>query len=118
MEKLKVYINPACSKCQKIRIVFESKNLEIDWVNYLETPLTADELKHLLEKMNAKPSQVIRMTDEDKAGLTEEELFNQLVTQPALLNRPIVERENTAFLCRPLDILKEKMPEYDWSDYL
>ncbi|MCL4942615.1 ArsC family transcriptional regulator [Streptococcus suis] len=92
--------------------------MEVKWVNYLENPLTAEELTALLEKMGSQPSAVIRLTEEERAGLSEEQLFERLVEDPALLNRPIIEREQTAFLCRPLDIIKEKMPEYDWSDYL
>ncbi|MCO8211270.1 ArsC/Spx/MgsR family protein [Streptococcus suis] len=92
--------------------------MEVKWVNYLENPLTAEELTALLEKMGSQPSAVIRLTEEERAGLSEEQLFERLVEEPALLNRPIIEREQTAFLCRPLDIIKEKMPEYDWSDYL
>ncbi|MCO8184124.1 ArsC family transcriptional regulator [Streptococcus suis] len=92
--------------------------MEVNWVNYLENPLTAEELTALLEKMGSQPSAVIRLTEEERAGLSEEQLFERLVKEPATLNRPIIEREQTAFLCRPLDIIKEKMPEYDWSDYL
>ncbi|HFI0694951.1 TPA: arsenate reductase family protein [Streptococcus suis] len=118
MEKLTVYINPDCSKCKKLKILLSSQDLDIKWVNYLENPLTEVELTALLEKMGGQPSAVIRLTEEERAGLSEEELFQCLVEEPAILNRPIIEREQTAFLCRPLDIIKEKMPEYDWSDYL
>lgn len=117
-EKLTVYFNPDCSKCQKLQVLLPSQNLDIKWVNYLENPLTEVELTALLEKMGSQPSEVIRLTEEERAGLSEEELFERLVKEPALLNRPIIEREQTAFLCRPLDIIKEKMPEYDWSAYL
>ncbi|HFU3968097.1 TPA: arsenate reductase family protein [Streptococcus suis] len=118
MEKLTVYINPDCSKCKKLRILLSSQDLDIKWVNYLENPLTEEELSALLKKMGGQPSAVIRLTEEERAGLSEEEIFKRLIKEPALLNRPIIEREQTAFLCRPLDIIKEKMPEYDWSDYL
>ncbi|HEM3460395.1 TPA: ArsC family transcriptional regulator [Streptococcus suis] len=118
MEKLTVYYNPDCSKCKKLRILLSSQDMEVNWVNYLENPLTVEELTALLEKMGSQPSAVIRLTEEERAGLSEEQLFERLVEEPALLNRPIIEREQTAFLCRPLDIIKEKMPEYDWSDYL
>ncbi|HFI0394213.1 TPA: arsenate reductase family protein [Streptococcus suis] len=118
MEQLTVYYNPDCSKCKKLKILLPSQDLDIKWVNYLEHPLTAEELMALLKKMGSQPSTVIRLTEEERAGLSEEELFARLVEEPALLNRPIIEREQTAFLCRPLDIIKEKMPEYDWSDYL
>lgn len=117
-EQLTVYYNPDCSKCKKLQVLLPSQNLDIKWVNYLENPLTEAELTALLKKMGSQPSAVIRLTEEERAGLSEEELFERLVKEPALLNRPIIEREQTAFLCRPLDIIKEKMPEYDWSAYL
>ncbi|HFU4459841.1 TPA: arsenate reductase family protein [Streptococcus suis] len=118
MEQLTVYYNPDCSKCKKLQVLLSSQDLDIKWVNYLENPLTAEELTALLKKMGSQPSAVIRLTEEERAGLSEEEIFERLVEKPALLNRPIIERDQTAFLCRPLDIIKEKMPEYDWSDYV
>ncbi|HEM4583771.1 TPA: ArsC family transcriptional regulator [Streptococcus suis] len=118
MEKLRVYYNPDCSKCKKLRILLSSQDMEVKWVNNLENPLIAEEVTALLEKMGSQPSAVIRLTEEERAGFSEEEIFQRLVEEPALLNRPIIEREQTAFLCRPLEIIKEKMPEYDWSDYL
>ncbi|MBS8025633.1 arsenate reductase family protein [Streptococcus suis] len=118
MEKLTVYYNPGCSKCKKLRILLSSQDMEVKWVNYLENPLTAEELTALLEKMGSQTSAVIRLTEEERAGLSEEQLLERLVKEPATLNRPIIEREQTAFLCRPLEIIKEKMSEYDWSDYL
>ncbi|HFI0701365.1 TPA: arsenate reductase family protein [Streptococcus suis] len=118
MEKLTVYYNPDCSKCKKLQVLLLGQDLDIKWVNYLENPLTAEELTALLKKMCSQPSAVIRLTEDERSGLSEEELFERLVEEPALLNRPIIEREQTAFLCRPLDIIKEKMPEYDWSAYL
>ncbi|HEM3615393.1 TPA: ArsC family transcriptional regulator [Streptococcus suis] len=118
MEKLTVYYNPDCSKCKKLRILLSSQDMEVKWVNYLENPLTAEELTALLKKIGSQPSAVIRLTEEERAGLSEEQLFERLVKESATLNRPIIEREQTAFLCRPLEIIKEKLPEYDWSDYL
>lgn len=117
-EQLTVYYNPDCSKCKKLQVLLSSQDLDVKWVPYLENPLTAEELTALLKKMGSQPSAVIRLTEEERAGLSEEELFQRLVEEPALLNRPIIEREQTAFLCRPLEIIKEKMPEYDWSAYL
>lgn len=117
-EKLTVYYNPDCSKCKKLQVLLSSQDLDVKWVPYLENPLTAEELIALLKKMDSQPSAVIRLTEEERAGLSEAEIFERLVKEPVLLNRPIIEREQTAFLCRPLDIIKEKMPEYDWSAYL
>lgn len=94
-----------------------SQDIDVDWINYLEIPLRTEELLKLLEKMQVKPSQVIRMSEEERLSLSEEEVFDLLVAQPELLNRPIVEQDESAFLCRPLEVIKEKMPAYDWSEY-
>ncbi|WP_024408970.1 arsenate reductase family protein [Streptococcus suis] len=118
MEQLTVYYNPDCSKCKKLQVLLSSQDLDVKWVPYLENPLTAEELTVLLEKMGSQPSAVTRLKEEERLALSEEEIFERLVKEPATLNRPIIEREQTAFLCRPLEIIKEKMPEYDWSDYL
>lgn len=118
MEKLRVYVNPACSKCRKLRVLLAGQELEVDWVNYLENPLSRPDMERLLAKMEARPSDLIRLSPEEASQHSEEDLLQLMVDNPTLLNRPIVEREDTAFLCRPLEIIQEKMPEYDWSDYL
>ncbi len=58
--------------------------------------------------MGSQPSAVTRLKEEERLALSEEEIFERLVEEPATLNRPIIEREQTAFLCRPLEIIKEK----------
>ena len=118
MEKLRVYFNPACSKCKKLRVLLAGKDLEVDWVNYLENPLSKPDIERLLDKMEARPSALIRLSPEEVSQHSEEDLLQMMVDNPVLLNRPIVEREDTAFLCLPLEIILEKMPEYDWSEYL
>ncbi len=118
MEKLRVYFNPACSKCKKLRVLLAGKDLEVDWVNYLENPLSKPDIERLLAKMEAQPSALIRLSPEEVSQHSEEDLLQMMVDNPALLNRPIVEREDAAFLCRPLEIIQEKMPDYDWSEYL
>lgn len=118
MEKLIVYFNPACSKCKKLRVLLAGQELEVDWVNYLENPLSRPDIKRLLDKMDAQPSALIRLSPEEASQHSEEDLLQMMFDNPALLNRPIVERKDAAFLCRPLEIIQEKMPDYDWSEYL
>ena len=118
MEKLTVYHHPDCSKCKKLRVLLAGQGLEVDWVNYLENPLSRPDIERLLDKMDAQPSALIRLSPEEASQHSEEDLLQMMVDNTVLLNRPIVEREDTAFLCRPLEIILEKMPEYDWSEYL
>lgn len=118
MEKLTVYYRPDCSKCKKIRVLLAGQDLGVDWVNYLENPLSRPDIERLLAKMGAQPSDLIRLSPEEVSQHSEEDLLQMMVDNPALLNRPIVERKGAAFLCRPLEIIQEKMPDYDWSEYL
>lgn len=118
MEKLTVYHHPDCSKCKKLRVLLAGQGLEVDWVNYLENPLSRPDIERLLAKMGAQPSELIRLSPEEASQHSEEDLLQMMVDNPALLNRPIVERKDAAFLCRPLEIIQEKMPDYDWSEYL
>lgn len=118
MEKLTVYYHPDCSKCKKIRVLLAGQELEVDWVNYLENPLSRLDIERLLDKMEAWPSALIRLSPEEVSQHSEEDQLQMMVDNSALLNRPIVERKDAAFLCRPLEIIQEKMPDYDWSEYL
>ena len=118
MEKLRVYFNPACSKCKKLRVLLAGQEIEVDWVNYLEEPFSKPDIERLLDKMDIRPSALIRLSPEEASQHSEEDLLQMMVDNPVLLNRPIVEREDAAFLCRPLEIIQEKMPDYDWSEYL
>ena len=118
MEKLTVYYHPDCSKCKKLRVLLAGQELEVDWVNYLENTLSRPDIERLLAKMEAQPSALIRLSAEEVSQHSQEDLLQMMVDNPSLLNRPIVEREDAAFLCRPLEIIQEKMRDYDWSDYL
>ena len=118
MEKLTVYHHPDCSKCKKLRVLLAGQGLEVDWVNYLENPLSRPDIERLLAKMGAQPSELIRLSLEEQSKYSEENLLQMMVDNPALINRPIVERKDAAFLCRPLEIIQEKMPDYYWSEYL
>lgn len=117
-EQITVYFNPNCSKCRKLKVLLASQDLAVKWVYYLENPLSKSDLTDLLLKMKARPSDIIRLSEQECQDKTDEDLLQLLVERPELLNRPIVEREDTAFLCRPVEIIAEKMPDYDWSEYL
>ena len=101
MEKLTVYYHPACSKCKKLQVLLAGQEIEVDWVNYLEEPFSKPDIERLLDKMDTRPSALIRLSPEEASQHSEEDLLQMMVDNPVLLNRPIVEREDTAFLCRP-----------------
>jgi arsenate reductase len=86
--------------------------VEYESVNYLEHPLSADELKKLLRRAGLTPNDVLRTKEpayrELVAGrnLTDEELLKIIAAHPELLQRPIVVRGDKAVLARPVENLK------------
>lgn len=91
--------------------------MEYESVNYLEHPLSARELKKLLQRAGLSPQNVIRTKEpayrELVAGknLGDEELVEVMAAHPELLQRPIVARNDSdkAVLARPIENLK-KLP--------
>jgi arsenate reductase len=82
--------------------------VDYESVNYIEHPLSAAELKKLLERAGLTPNDVLRTKEpayrELVAGknLDSEQLLHVIAAHPELLQRPIVTREDKAVLARPV----------------
>jgi len=80
-------------------------------VNYIEHPLSADELKKLLKRAGLTPHDALRSNEpayrELVAGknLDNQQLLQVMAAHPELLQRPIVAREDKAVLARPVEHL-------------
>jgi arsenate reductase (glutaredoxin) len=89
------------------------KGVEFSSVNYIEKPLTADELKKILRAAKLKPADVMR-TGEDAykkyvAGkdLSDDEMIRIMAGHPEIIQRPLVVKGGKAVLARPAENLKE-----------
>ena len=89
------------------------KGVEFETVNYVENPLSASDLKRLLQQAGLKPSEALR-TKEDAhrdyiAGknLGDDELVAVMAKHPELIQRPIVVRGDKAVLARETGKLAE-----------
>jgi arsenate reductase len=107
-ERIVVYQKPGCSKCRATLELVASIGEEFDAVNYYETPMTAEGLRELIDKLGLPVRDVLR-GDEPLARslklaereLPDEELIRIMVENPDLIQRPIVVRGDEAMLCRP-----------------
>ena len=88
-----------------------AQGVEFESVNYIEHPLSAEELKKLLRRAGLKPHEVLRtkepayrelVADKD---LSDDELLKIMAAHPELLQRPIVVRGDKAVLARPVENL-------------
>jgi arsenate reductase (glutaredoxin) len=105
---LKIYHNPRCSKSRETLSLLQQHSGEIEVVEYLKTPPSATELQQLLQMLGIKARDLL-LTKEDEyqqlglndPALTEQQLVAAMVTQPKLIERPIVVNGNKAAIGRP-----------------
>jgi arsenate reductase len=104
--KAKIYHNPRCSKSRATLALLTERSVDFDVVDYLQTPPSKAKLRELKAKLGAPALAMVR-TDEPEfrayAGrtLSDDEIFDLLVAQPRLLQRPIVELGPKARIGRP-----------------
>ncbi len=109
---LKIYHNTRCKKSRLGLQYLQEKGLNPEVVEYLKQPITEEELKHLLMKLNRPASEMIRTQEaifksEYKGlNLTEDEWVKVIVEHPKLLKRPIVETRLKAVWGDPVEAIE------------
>lgn len=107
MDKITIYHNGECSKSKGALELLQDANADFDVRWYLADPLSKDELRALLHKLNMQPSQLVRKSElvyrEQFEGkeLMEDQWLDAIIEHPVLMERPIVERGDKAFVARP-----------------
>lgn len=109
---LKIYHNPRCKKSRAGLEFIKAKGLEAEVVEYLKNPISEDVLRLLLAKLHLNPQQIIR-TQEDiykkqfkGKNFNDDEWIKIMVEYPNLIQRPIVEKKNSAVIGDPVDNLE------------
>ena len=116
--KVKIYHNPRCSKSRQTLDILNKKNLDIDIVEYLKSPLDINEISNLLKKLGYTARDLLRKGEDvyknenlsDKS-LTEDFLIDMMSKNPILIERPIVVSNGKAVIGRP----PEKVLEILWQ---
>ena len=111
-----IYHNPRCSKSRQTLTLLEERGVDPEIILYLENPPSADEIKSVLGKLNARPRDIMRKKEAayaannlDDEALSDDALIAAMVDNPILIERPIVISGDGAAIGRPpeavLDIL-------------
>jgi arsenate reductase (glutaredoxin) len=107
-DRITIYQKPTCSKCRETLKLLRESGQEFDAINYYETPLTAAQLRELLDKLGLPPRAILRSEESlarsmrlGQRELSDDELIQIMVENPDLIQRPIVVRGDQAELCRP-----------------
>ncbi len=111
--KATIWHNPGCGTSRKtLAILQETPGVDVTVVEYLKTPPTAAKLAQLYRDAGITPQQGLRTkgTDAEERGLpaaADEAVLAAMAAEPKLIERPIVETEKGARLCRPQEKVRE-----------
>ncbi|MDR2857544.1 MAG: arsenate reductase (glutaredoxin) [Novosphingobium sp.] len=111
--KATIWHNPACGTSRKtLAILEETPGVEVTVVEYLKTPPSAAKLAGIYRSAGITPQQGLRLrgTDAEERGLPQADdaaVLAAMAAEPGLIERPLVETEKGARLCRPQDRVRE-----------
>ena len=109
---VKVLHNGNCSKSNAVLEYLDENGVPFEIINIIEEPLTVQEIKTVLKKLNQNVFHIIRKNEklylEKYAGknLSEEEWIKVLSENPSLIQRPILIKGSVAMLGRPVENVK------------
>lgn len=111
--KATIWHNPRCGTSRKtLAILQEADGVEVEVIEYLKDPPSADKLRQLFEDAGMTPQEGLRLrgTDAEERGLPaadSETVLGAMAADPILINRPLVETEKGVRLCRPQETVYE-----------
>ena len=108
-----IWHNPACGTSRKtLEILEQTPDVELEVIEYLRDPPTADKLAQLYRNAGITPAEGLRLrgTDAEARGLqsaSDAEIVAAMAADPRLIERPLVETGKGVRLCRPQDRVHE-----------
>jgi len=113
MAKISIWHNPRCSKSRNSMALLEEKGVDVEVLKYIDKPPTKEELKTLLSQLAMNARELMRTKENayKELGLKdvedEEQLIEAMVTNPKLIERPIVIKDGKAVIGRPIENVVE-----------
>ena len=110
---IQIYHNSRCSKSRECLNLLEHSGVEFEIIKYLETPPTFEELEAIIGKLGINPIELIRKKEKlwienfKNKEFTAKELIQIMVSNPILIERPIVVNGNKAIIARPVEKTSE-----------
>jgi arsenate reductase len=112
-----IYHNPDCGTSRNTLAMIRQSGEEPIIIEYLKTPPTREKLQSLIAAMGFSPRDLLREKGTPYAELgladpawTDEQLMDQMMAHPILINRPIVETPKGVKLCRPSEAVLDILP--------
>jgi arsenate reductase (glutaredoxin) len=112
-----IYHNPDCGTSRNTLAMIRQSGIEPTVIEYLKTPPARERLKELIGAMDIPVRALLREkgTPYKELGLddpkwTDEQLIDQMLAYPILINRPIVVTPKGVRLCRPSEAVLDLLP--------
>ena len=108
---MQIFHNPRCSKSRATLNIIIENNIKPSITLYLENPLSEEEIRIIIKKLDTTANNIIRKNEEIYKKLNlkdanEETLIKKISENPVLLERPIVVKGNKAIIGRPPENVK------------
>ena len=105
---VKIYHNPRCGKSRQTLQLLKEQGIDLEIIEYLKSPPSAEELNDILQKLGMEPRELMRKKETeykasglDDNALDRQSLINGMVNNPILIERPIVVANDKAAIGRP-----------------
>lgn len=93
-----IYHNPRCSKSRETLTLLQTRGIDAEVVTYLDTPFSVEQLKEIYQQLGLSNVREMMRTKEEEyrqlnlkdPAISDEKLFEAMVTHPKLIERPIV----------------------------
>jgi arsenate reductase (glutaredoxin) len=103
-----IYHNPNCGTSRNALAMIRQSGVEPEIIEYLKTPPSRAKLLELIKAMGITVRDLLRQRGTpyhelglDNPDLIDDQLIDQMLAHPILINRPIVVTEKGVKLCRP-----------------
>ena len=106
---IQIYHNSRCGKSRECLVFLENSGQKIEIIKYLEDIPSFDELKEIIKKLDIRPIELVRQKEKiwianfKNIELTDDEIIQSMISNPILIERPIVINGEKAIIARPLE---------------
>jgi arsenate reductase len=109
---MKIYHNPRCGKSREGLAILQASQLPFEIINYIETPLSENELAEIIKLLGIPPIDLVRKNEAiwkenyKEKKLSDSEIIAAMAANPKLVERPIVINNRKAVIGRPPELIK------------
>ena len=112
-----IYHNPDCGTSRNTLAMIRQSGVKPTIIEYLKTPPTRERLVALIKAMDIPVRALLREKGTpfhelalDDPKWSDDELIDQMLAHPILINRPIVVTPKGVKLCRPSEAVLDLLP--------